>query len=140
MDLNYDDQNIFAKIIAGDIPCVKVFEDEHVIAFMDLYPQSNGHTLVVPKDPAINMLEMNPGALQHAIIRAQRLAKAVKTALKPEGIIFTQFNGEVAGQTIFHVHFHIIPRWSDQPLGRHAGEQADMDELKTLAEQIKAEL
>ncbi|WP_019961622.1 HIT family protein [Woodsholea maritima] len=140
MHLTYDPHNIFAKIIAGEIPCVKVFEDDHVLSFMDIYPQSKGHTLVVPKAGAINMIEMEPEDLQNAIIRAQHITRAVKAALEPEGIIFTQFNGEVAGQTIFHVHFHIIPRWADQPLGRHGGGQADLDDLKALAEQIKAKL
>lgn len=140
MHLTYDPQNIFAKIIAGEIPCVKVFEDEHVLSFMDIYPQSKGHTLVVPKGPAINMIEMEPQDLQNAIVRAQHITRAVKAALEPEGIIFTQFNGEVAGQTIFHVHFHIIPRWSGEALGRHGGGQADLDELNALAAQIKAKL
>lgn len=134
----YDPDNIFAKILRGEIPCVKVYEDEHVLAFMDLYPQAPGHTLVVPREPVRNALEMSDGALQAAIVRVKRIAKAVKAALRPDGIVITQFNGAPAGQTIFHVHFHIIPRMDGQAMGRHGGGQADMDELKAQAEKIAA--
>lgn len=135
----YEPDNIFAKILKGEIPCVKVYEDEHVLAFMDIYPQAPGHTLVVPREPVRNALEMSDGALQAAIVRVKRIANAVKTALQPDGIVITQFNGAPAGQTIFHVHFHIIPRMEGQTLGRHSGgEAADMDELTAQAEKIAA--
>ena len=113
LDGQYDPDNIFAKILKGEIPCVKVYEDEHVLSFMDLYPQAPGHTLVVPREPVRNALEMSDGALQAAIVRVKRIGNAVKTALKPDGIVITQFNGAPAGQTIFHVHFHIIPKMED---------------------------
>jgi histidine triad (HIT) family protein len=132
----YDDQNIFAKILRGEAPSVSIFEDEHVIAFMDIFPQSPGHCLVVPREPARNLLDLSPDAAAAAIQRVQKLARAVEKALEPEGIVVTQFNGAPAGQTVFHIHFHIIPRWEDQPLGRHGGEQADMDELKAQARKI----
>ncbi|WP_300542429.1 HIT family protein [Maricaulis sp.] len=134
----YDPDNIFAKILRGEIPCVKVYEDEHVLSFMDIYPQAPGHTLVVPREPVRNALEMTDGALQAAIVRVKRIAKAVNTALKPDGIVITQFNGAPAGQTIFHVHFHIIPRMDGEALGRHGGGEADMDVLKEQAARIAA--
>lgn len=134
----YDPENIFAKILKGEMPCVKVYEDEHVLAFMDLFPQAPGHTLVVPREPVRNALEMTDGALQATIVRVKRIANAVKSALKPDGIVITQFNGALAGQTIFHVHFHIIPRMDGVALGAHGGGQADMDELKAQADKIAA--
>lgn len=138
LDGQYDPDNIFAKILKGEIPCVKVYEDEHVLSFMDLYPQAPGHTLVVPREPVRNALEMSDGALQAAIVRVKRIGNAVKTALKPDGIVITQFNGAPAGQTIFHVHFHIIPRTDGQALGTHGGRQADTDELQAQAKAIAA--
>ena len=113
----YDPENIFAKILKGEMPCVKVYEDEHVISFMDIFPQAPGHTLVVPREPVRNALEMTDGALQATIVRVKRIANAVKSALQPDGIVITQFNGAPAGQTIFHVHFHIIPRMDGQAPG-----------------------
>lgn len=138
LDGQYDPDNIFAKILRGEMPCVKVYEDEHVISFMDIFPQAPGHVLVVPREPARNALEMTDGALQAAIIRVKRIANAVKSALAPDGIVITQFNGAPAGQTIFHVHFHIIPRQDGVPLGQHGAGQADMDALKDQAERIAA--
>ncbi len=140
LDGAYDPANIFAKILRGEAPCVKVFEDEHVFAFMDVFPQSRGHTLVIPKQStARNLLEEDPKVLAHLMTGVQRIARAVRSALAPDGLVITQYNGAPAGQTVFHLHVHIIPRWSDQPLGRHAsGTMADMDELKALAEQISA--
>ena len=138
LDGNYDPENIFAKILRGEMPCVKVYEDEHVISFMDIFPQAPGHTLVVPREPVRNALEMSDGALQATIVRVKRIARAVKTALAPDGIVITQFNGAPAGQTIFHVHFHIIPRQEGVALGAHGGGQADMDVLKDQAARIDA--
>ena len=134
----YDPENIFAKILKGEMPCVKVYEDEHVISFMDIFPQAPGHTLVVPREPVRNALEMTDGALQVTIVRVKRIANAVKSALEPDGIVITQFNGAPAGQTIFHVHFHIIPRMDGVALGAHGSGQADMDELKAQAAKIAA--
>jgi histidine triad (HIT) family protein len=132
----YDDQNIFAKIIAGDAPAIKIFEDDVAVAFMDIFPQSPGHCLVVPKEPACNLLDLSEDMAAKAIQRVQKLARAVEAALQPDGIVVTQFNGAPAGQTVFHIHFHIIPRWEDVPLGRHGGKQADMDELAAQARKI----
>ena len=144
MSLNgtYDDANIFAKILRGEAPCARVFEDEHVLSFMDVFPQTRGHTLVIPKHSrAINLLEEEPQILAPLILGVQRVARAIRAALNPDGVVITQFNGTAAGQTVFHPHFHILPRWEGQTLGRHAsGGMADMAELKALAEQIAAKI
>jgi len=140
LDGTYDDGNIFAKILRGEMPAARVFEDEHVFAFMDVFPQGRGHTLVIPKhSSARNLLDEEPQVLQPLILGVQRVARAVRAALKPDGLTVMQFNGAVSGQTVFHLHFHIIPRWEGVPLGRHAGGgMADPAELKVLAEQIAA--
>lgn len=140
LDGTYDDGNIFAKILRGEAPAARVFEDEHCFAFMDVFPQSKGHTLVIPKhSQARNLLEEDPAVLAPLILGVQRVAKAVRAALKPDGLVITQFNGAPAGQTVYHLHFHIIPRWDGVALGRHAGGgMADPAELKALAEQISA--
>ena len=142
IDGQYDDDNIFAKSIRGEMPCVKVYEDEHTLAFMDVFPQSEGHTLVIPKnDKARNLLEVGPKALGRLIGTVQKITRAVNTALKPDGIVVTQFNGAPAGQTVFHLHMHIIPRTGDSPMLTHAsGGMADTAALQILADKIKAAL
>jgi histidine triad (HIT) family protein len=138
----YDPSNIFARILRGEIPAVTVFEDDAVLAFMDVFPQSEGHVLVISKtSQARNLLEVEPETLAALTAATQRVAKAVVKALSPEGFSIMQFNGEAGGQTVFHLHFHIIPRWADRPLKGHgqAG-MADMDQLKATAEQIAAAL
>ncbi|MEE2566835.1 HIT family protein [Hyphobacterium marinum] len=136
----YDDANIFAKILRGEAPCVKVYEDDHVLSFMDIFPQSSGHFLVLPKAKSRNLLELDDAALQETMVRVKRLAAAARKAFNPDGIVVTQFNGAPAGQTVFHTHFHIIPRWEGEALGRHGGGQADMDVLKDQAAKIAAAL
>lgn len=137
----YDDQNIFAKILRGEIPSVKVFEDEAVLAIMDAFPQTEGHVLVIPREPARNLLELSAEAASTAITRVQTLARAVAAALEPDGVVITQFNGAPAGQTVFHIHFHIIPRRDGETPGRHSsGEPADRDELEKLAAKIRDKL
>ncbi|WP_334161328.1 HIT family protein [Phenylobacterium sp.] len=142
LDGTYDDGNIFARILRGEMPAARVFEDEHVFAFMDVFPQSKGHTLVIPKHSrARNLLEEEPQVLSELVLGVQRVARAVRAALKPDGIVITQFNGAPAGQTVYHLHVHIIPRWEGVPVGRHAGGQmADAEELKALAQQIAAQI
>ncbi|MDB5429253.1 MAG: adenosine 5-monophosphoramidase [Caulobacter sp.] len=142
LDGPYDDANIFAKIIRGEAPAVKVFEDADVLAFMDVFPQSPGHMLVISKtSKARNLLDAEPETLATLIAAAQKLARAQRAALKPDGIVMTQFNGAPAGQTVFHLHIHLIPRWDGVALGRHgAGGMADIGELTKQAEQIKAAL
>ena len=139
---NYDTDNIFAKIMRGEMPCVKVDEDDNFLAFMDVFPQSKGHTLVIPKAPSRNLLETNAKDIGRLFGAVQRIAKAVETALKPDGIVITQFNGAPAGQTVFHTHVHIIPRYEGKALGAHGGTgpMADIDVLTVLARRISAAL
>lgn len=138
----YDPDNIFGKILRGDIPSVKVWEDAQVLAFMDVFPQSEGHVLVVSKtSQARTILEIEPEALERLILAVQRTARAVEKALAPEGLSVMQFNGEAGGQTVFHLHFHIVPRWTDRPMKGHGhAPMADTDELKALAARIAAAL
>ena len=138
----YDPDNIFAKILRGGIPSVKVWEDDHVLAFMDVFPQSEGHVLIIAKQSqARNLLEVEPEVLQRLTAALQRTARAVEKALKPEGLAIMQFNGDAGGQTVFHLHFHIIPRWRDRDLKGHGhAPMADAVTLKGLADRIAAEL
>ena len=138
----YDDDNIFAKVVRGEAPAAKVFEDGEVLAFMDLFPQSRGHTLVISKTSrARNILDVDPDDLAVLTKGVQRVAKAVHAALKPDGIIVTQFNGAAAGQTVFHLHVHVIPRWENTPMAGHGGARmADTVELAALAKEIAAQI
>jgi histidine triad (HIT) family protein len=140
LDGTYDRDNIFAKILRGEMPAAKVFEDEAVLAFMDVFPQSQGHVLVVPKADARTLLDADPEVLRELIVRVQRVARAVREALRPDGLTVMQFNGAAGGQTVFHLHFHVIPRWEGEPLGRHGGGMADQAELADLAARIGARL
>ena len=139
---DYDPDNIFAKILRGDIPSVKVWEDDHILVFMDVFPQSEGHVLVISKtSTARNILEIEPDHLTRLTSAVHRTARAVERALKPEGISLMQFNGEAGGQTVFHLHFHIVPRWSDRPMKGHGhAPMADAAALRGLADRIAAEL
>ena len=142
LDGAYDPDNIIARIIRGDLPSAKVFETDRLLAFMDAYPQTKGHCLVVHKSSrARNLLDAEPEVLDELILAVQRISRAVKSALKPDGIVVTQFNGEPAGQTIYHLHFHILPRYAGQPVGRHAaGGMCDMDDLNRTAKLIASAL
>jgi histidine triad (HIT) family protein len=138
----YDSANIFAKILRGEAPCVKVFEDDNVLVMMDIFPQSQGHCLVLPKNAeARNLFDLPPDRLDALFRAVQRVGKAVTKALSPDGVIVTQFNGAPAGQTVFHLHVHIIPRYENLPLQRHAaGKPADTDVLRDQATRIAAAL
>lgn len=141
LDGTYDDANVFAKILRGELPCARVYEDEHVLAFLDLFPQSRGHTLVIPKAAkARNLLDADAPVLERLIVGVQKVAAGVRAALDPDGLLVSQFNGAPAGQTIFHLHFHIVPRYEDVPLEAHGGEMADADELAALAKSIAARI
>ncbi len=137
LDGAYDDDNIFAKILRGEAPCHKVFEDDVALAFLDIFPQSRGHTLVVPKSPARNLLDYPTDALGLYMARVQSVAQGVATALKPDGFTVIQFNGAPAGQTVFHLHFHVIPKYEGVDLAGHgrAG-RADDGELAQLAQSL----
>ena len=137
--MNYDDQNIFAKILRGEIPCTKVYEDDKTLAFMDIMPQADGHTLVIPKEPAITLMDLSPESAAYTINIVQKVGSAIQTALGAEGIVLMQLNGSKAGQTVPHIHFHLIPS-SIHELGKHAAQMGDMDKIKQVAEKIRAEL
>lgn len=137
----YDSQNIFAKMLRGEMACVKAFEDDVVLAIMDVFPQSPGHTLVLPKIPARNFLDLPADMVGPYFERVQRVARAVRTAFSPDGVTIMQFNGAAAGQSVFHAHFHIVPRWEGVSIKRHgAGAMADQEELKAQAAKIAAAL
>lgn len=138
----YDPDNIFARILRDEIPSVTVWEDADVRVFMDVFPQSEGHVLVVSKtSKAPTLLEMEPKALAKVIAAVQRTAKAVVRALKPDGFSVFQYNGEAGGQTVFHLHFHIVPRWDGRAMKGHGhAPQADPAALRALADRIAAEL
>jgi histidine triad (HIT) family protein len=137
----YDSNNIFAKIIRGEAPCVKVYEDADTLAFMDVMPQADGHVLVVPKrEQAEGIFDLSPEAAAGLIKTTQRVAKAVKKAMNVPGLMIAQLNGSAAGQTVFHIHFHIIPRAQGAEFRLHARQMEDMNKLKDFAERIKAAL
>jgi histidine triad (HIT) family protein len=137
---DYDGNNIFAKILRSEAPCIKIFEDSEVLAIMDIFPQSQGHCLVIPKSTtARNLTDFPPERLGALFGATQKLTSAVIKALTPDGVIVTQFNGAPAGQTIFHLHVHIIPKYDNLPLQRHhGGKPADMDVLREQAARIAA--
>lgn len=137
----YDPQNIFAQIIRGDAPCYKLYEDDDVLAFLDLFPQSYGHTLVIPKRSAArNILEVDPDALAKVVRVVQHLTRAIVDELNPDGVQVAQFNGAPAGQTVFHIHMHIVPRYAGQGLGIHAAQKADAAELEQLQARLRRRL
>jgi len=134
----YDDSNIFAKILRGEIPACKVYEDEHTLAFMDVMPQSPGHTLVIPKTPAENLFDLDLAAGTAVLQTTQKVATAVRDAFTADGIMLNQFNGPAAGQTVFHFHMHIVPRYDGVPLRRHTGDMENADVLEEQAAKIRA--
>lgn len=134
----FDNDNVFAKIIRGEIPGHKVYEDEIVFAMMDIMPQSDGHVLVLPKQGSRNLLDADPDVLAETMKRVQMLARTVKTALGADGIRIAQFNEEAASQTVFHLHIHIIPVYEGVPLQHHADQAADHAKLAELAKKIAA--
>lgn len=136
----YDDGNIFAKILRGEIPSVRVYEDEHSIAFMDVMPQAPGHVLVIPRSGSRNLLDADPAVLARTIPVVQKVARAVKEAFEADGIFIAQFNEAAAGQTVFHLHFHIIPRHEGMGLKPHSGKMEDGAVLAAHAEKIRAAL
>lgn len=140
MSATYDDNNIFAKILRGEIPSIRVYENDDVVAFMDVMPQANGHTLVVPKAPSRNLLDAKPEALAEAIKVVQKIANAVKTAFDADGVTVIQFNEPAAGQTVYHLHFHVIPRFKGVELKPHTGKMEDAAILTANAEKIRAAL
>lgn len=136
----YDENNIFAKILRGEAPAHKVYEDEETFAFMDIMPMAEGHTLVIPREPAVNMFDLSEDAAAAMIRTTRKLSHAVRAAFDPEGVICAQFSGAPAGQTVFHIHFHIIPRWQNVEMNLHARKMADQDVLAEHAQRIISNL
>lgn len=136
----YDSSNIFAKILRGEIPCHKVYEDDHAIAFMDIMPQAEGHTLVVPKAPSRNLLDADAAVLSAVMPIVQKVARAVKKTFGSDGVLITQFNEPAAGQTVFHLHFHIVPRKEGTAVRPHTGQTADHAVLAKHAEMLRQAL
>jgi histidine triad (HIT) family protein len=134
----YDPNNIFARILRGEIPCHKVYEDDNTLAFMDIMPQADGHTLVVPKTPGENIFDLPAEALAAAMRTTQLIAVAVRQAFNPPGLMIAQLNGAPAGQSVFHLHFHVVPRYEGKELRMHAGEMADPEVLAAHAARIRA--
>lgn len=136
----YDPQNLFGKILRGEFSSHKVYEDDVVLAVMDVFPQSRGHLLVIPKAASRNLLDADPVALSAAMPLVQKLARAVTAATRADGLRLVQYNEAPAGQTVFHLHFHLIPVYAGVEIGRHGGGKADDAELAELAKRIAAAL
>jgi histidine triad (HIT) family protein len=136
--MSYDPNNIFAKILRGELPCTKVYEDDETFAFMDIMPQADGHVLVLPKASSESLLDANPATFASLFATVQKVARAVKTGMNADGITITQFNGPAAGQTVYHLHVHILPRWEGVALKRHSGSMENPDVLKANAAKIIA--
>ena len=140
MSVAYDPNNIFAKILRGEMPCHRVYEDDVALAFMDIMPRGDGHVLVIPKVPARGLLDMPAEALGPYMQRVQKVAAAVKAALKADGLTIQQFNESAGGQVVFHIHFHVIPRWEGIALRPHTGQMEKPEVLAANAEKIRAAL
>ncbi len=140
MSTTYDSDNIFAKILRGEIPAEKVYENDAVIAIMDVMPQGRGHTLVLPKTEARNLLDASTETLGPLMAAAQKIAQAVKAAFDADGVSVHQFNEPAAGQSVFHLHVHVIPRFDGVALGPHTGAMESPEILAANAEKIRRAL
>ncbi|MCB5176389.1 MULTISPECIES: HIT family protein [Microvirga] len=138
--MSYDKDNVFAKILRGELPCHKVYETDRALAFMDIMPRGDGHVLVIPKVEARNILDIAPDALADLSKDVQIVAKAVKQAFDADGLTIQQFNESAGGQVVFHLHFHVIPRFEGVPLKPHTGQMEAPEKLAEAAEKIRAAL
>ena len=138
--MSYDSENIFAKILKGEMPCHKVYENESTIVFMDIMPVSDGHVLVVPKSPAENIFDLSEDYLTEVIKTTKLMSHAMKKSLDPSGLIVKQFNGPDAGQTVFHYHMHIIPVYNGALNTNHGYEMEKPEKLESIAQKIAAEI
>lgn len=136
---DYDPENVFAKILRGEIPSNRVYEDDDTIALMDIMPRSDGHLLVIPKTPCRNMLDATPEQLAAVMATVQKMAKAVKAAFDADGVTIQQFNEAAGGQEVFHLHVHVLPRHEGVSL-RPPGNMGDFDEIAQHADKIRAAL
>jgi len=135
--MTYDADNIFAKILRGEIASHKVYEDADALVIMDAMPQSPGHTLIIPKAPSRNLLDADPQVLARLAPLLQKIARAVKEAFAADGVTLVQFNEPASGQTVFHLHFHVIPRIEDTPLKPHTGTMEDPEVLAANADKLR---
>lgn len=135
-----DSSCIFCKIVAGEAEAHRVYEDEHTLVFMDIFPVSDGHTLLIPKEHCQDLFDANPEALSSLMATSKRVATALRSVVEPEGMMVFQLNGAAAGQTVFHYHMHLLPRWASQPFALHAREPGDPKRLAELATRIAAAL
>lgn len=133
----YDPNNIFARILRGELPAHKIHEDEHTLALMDVMPVAEGHCLVIPKAPSRNLLDTDPATLGALMRTVQKVARAAKTAFGADGVTIQQFNEAASGQTVFHLHVHVIPRRQGAPLGSHGSRMADPEALAAHAARIR---
>lgn len=138
--MTYDPNNIFARILRGEIPCHRVYEDESTLAFMDVMPQTDGHTLVIPKTASRNFLDADPRTFGPLMSTVQKVARAAKTAFAADGVLIKQFNEPAAGQTVFHLHVHVLPIREGIALRPHTGKMAEHTLLAEHAGLIKAAL
>ena len=138
MPASYDDSNVFAKILRGELPAHKLYEDADTLAFMDIMPRGDGHCLVIPKKPSRNILDVDAASLAAVAQTTQKLAGAVMKAFSADGVTVQQFNEPAGGQVVFHLHVHIIPRFEGVALKPHTGQMADNDVLADNAEKIRA--
>jgi histidine triad (HIT) family protein len=136
----YDSSNVFAKILRGELPAQKLYEDDAAIAIMDVMPTADGHTLVIPKQPSRNILDADPESLKRVVVAVQKLAKAVKAAFQADGVAVYQFNEAASGQSVFHLHFHIVPRFEGVAVKPHGSKMEDPAVLAANAEKIRAAL
>lgn len=132
----YESDNVFAKILRGELPCCKVYEDDKTLAMMDIMPRADGHVLVLPKAASRNILDIAPEDLTAVALTAQKMARAVKKAFTADGTSIYQFSEKAGGQEVYHTHVHVIPRFNDVPLGEHTGKMADQEKLAALAAKI----
>jgi histidine triad (HIT) family protein len=138
--ISYDTGNVFAKILRGEIPSHRVYEDAHAVAFMDVMPQAAGHTLIVPRAACRNLLDAEPAALAHILPVVQRIARAAKSAFSADGISVLQFNEAAGGQSVFHLHFHVVPRFEGVPLKPHHGGLENPEVLVANAAKLRQAL
>lgn len=131
----YDDNNVFAKMLNGDIPCHKVYEDDKTLAFMDIMPQAEGHVLVIPKQKSVDLADLEPDYAAAVLMTCKKIMQAQRQVFEREGIIQMQLNGAQAGQTVFHYHVHLIPS-SIHELGRHAATQVESSQLADMAKKL----
>lgn len=137
---SYDKDNVFAKILRGEMPAHKVYEDDSTLVFMDIMPRADGHALVIPKAPSRNILDIAPADLAAVMAVVQKVARAALKAFDADGVLIQQFNEPASGQAVFHTHFHVIPRWHDVALKAPASEMADAESLTVHAEKLRAAL